>query len=502
VDLLPLGFLILIVVMSGGIAVLADDLGRRLGKKRLHVKGLRPKRVAQIGTALAGVLVSLGTIAVVAIASSGVRQWIREGSAAIRQVSVVRKELAENERQRDVLLKQNRQLEQQIRQGTGQLSLLRTQIGQLKPQIALLHRQMGEARKRIASLNQERNRAKQELAADQEQLRSLTTQLSTVRVALQIAKESERKAIQSKNAAVAEKATTDQQNQELLMQQEKLSQQVEELKADQKRVEAARDKAQSDVAEAKARLSSTQVDLAKAQNDLEQANRDLAAAEMNGQFYKGISLLSRSAPIMYRSGEEVVRMAVEPGSSLEKAHLAVTSLVRAARNAAREAGAKSNGQYPEAGIFWHRDDVTQRTISPEEYESEVAMSIARASQPMVLVASSTLNAFKGEPVSLEVTLLPNPLVYHRNDIIAEKQIDGRKDPTSIFKEISDLRTRVRARAVQDRMLPKAGSDVPNGAEIWTLVSQVKASDRQVRVRALAEDDTRAGDPLRLRFAVR
>jgi len=117
-----------------------------------------------------------------------------------------------------------------------------------------------------------------------------------------------------------------------------------------------------------------------------------------------------------------------------------------------------------------------------------------------------LNAFRGEPVSLEIEALPNPLIYRRNAIIAELPVDGRKDPGAILKGLYNLGPQVQKRARQDNMIPRIGADEMYGSispeDVFKLVTKVKASDRQVSVRAIADGDTRAGDPLRLKFQVR
>ena len=128
-------------------------------------------------------------------------------------------------------------------------------------------------------------------------------------------------------------------------------------------------------------------------------------------------------------------------------------------------------------------------------------------EDQALVATSSLNAFAGEVVSLEVAAMPNPVVYRRNDTVAEAQIDGSQTEERILAQLADFyHSRVRERAVQDHMIPRSGNPAPFGeipdAEVLNLVQNVKRAGRSVRVRAVAKDDVRAADPLRLEFVVR
>ena len=85
-DLLSLGFLLLILVASGLIAWVADGLGKKIGKKRISVFGLRPKHVASLGTVLMGVCVSLVSIGLVAASSKEARVWLKKGSGLIKDL--------------------------------------------------------------------------------------------------------------------------------------------------------------------------------------------------------------------------------------------------------------------------------------------------------------------------------------------------------------------------------------------------------------------------------
>src|ERR1043166_3354108 len=85
-DFLPLAVLILFVLLGGGIAVFADELGRRIGKRRLTFhRRIRPKIAARILTFVSGTMITLITIGLISAASSDVRAWLREGPRAFKE---------------------------------------------------------------------------------------------------------------------------------------------------------------------------------------------------------------------------------------------------------------------------------------------------------------------------------------------------------------------------------------------------------------------------------
>lgn len=503
----------MIVLMSGGIAVLADDLGRRLGKKRLHFRGIRPKRVAQIGTFTAGVVVSLVTIIIVSAASSGVRRWLAEGHRALQERDAAVRERNAAEASRDKTLRdlkaanelvaqagrrsqeltsKNTALDrdvqakaEKISRQQGELARLNTQIAHLTPRIAILQSRVKSADARVATLDGRLAERQKHLTAVENELEGVTAQLKSAR--------NEGNEIKSDNLHLYA------ENGRLQKERDALQKDSEALKTEQAILIKARDSAQKELEDAKSDLAETQASLTNVEAQLAQSQSELRTTQQGVAAWKSIATVVRSAPMMYSMGQEVSRLAVPSGLSFQDADNVVGSLLRSARVAALKSGAKPNGNVPEAGLFGH-------DAPEQEVQRGIVSKIAGAQTPMVLVAYSMINAFKGEPVALEVVAYQNPLVYKRGDIVAETRIDGRKDPTTIFHQITDLGEQVRDKAKKDRMIPRLGSDELYGAvsseNVLKLVGDVKATERPVRVRAVAEENIRAGDPLRLSFIIR
>ena len=65
--------MLLLAVMGGVIAFIADKLGSKIGKKKLSVFGLRPHDTSVLLTVLSGVLISLFSVGILAISSESAR---------------------------------------------------------------------------------------------------------------------------------------------------------------------------------------------------------------------------------------------------------------------------------------------------------------------------------------------------------------------------------------------------------------------------------------------
>ena len=530
--LVSLAFLVLIVLMSAGIAVIADNVGRKLGKKRMSFKcrafSVRPKHVAMIGTALTGAAASILTIAVVTAASSDVREWIVRGRAAIAEaeqatqrvgqlqtdirarestISARDAELRTKTQEVSAKTKEISAKTKEVQKGRVELERQKKEIASTKAEIARLQGEIPVLRSRFSAAQARLRKTDDELRARNERLKELTSRYAAVMAQLTANK-------QTLNAATTQKDEITKQNTRLLVEngrledeRKRLDGEIKSLTASRDQLQMARDRALTELDTARQELQAFQVDLAKAQSDLSDTQIRLAEARRQGQFYQGISTVPRIAPVTFRMQEEVARLAIPDGLSQTNAETAMSQLLRSARLEALRRGAKPNDSYPEAGIFERRDPVTEEIVSGEELQRKIVRQLVGSGQPLVLVAYSSLNAFKGEPVSLDVVVYPNPIVYRNGQLVAESRVDGRKDDAEIYRQVSDfVGAKLRDRAKQDRMLPRTtsedGLDLVSTETLIKLVNDVKAAERPVRLLALAANDIRAGDALKLAFQVR
>ncbi|HSI73127.1 MAG TPA: hypothetical protein VK934_08100, partial [Fimbriimonas sp.] len=409
------------------------------------------------------------------------------------------------------------ELDKSIQDKTKLLTAQGKKLEGLNTKIASLQKDAEKANDRIKSLDRERVITQQRLAERQRQLKEFQSRLAVVRQSLKVAKAAtaqQQKLAKEASAlaktAAEQKLIADQENLKLINENTKLEKSIATLEEDIKRLTsnqqeliAAQEKAKEDLDRSQSLLREYQNDLAGAQHDLQNIIQQVRMAQIA---YAQVHGQARTEPLIYNAGEEVARLPVEGGQSITQAEDTLTALLRSARVAAIGRGAKRNEKAQEADIIEHTDPLTREPITPEQIERQVVQQIAGAKGPVVVVASSSFNTFNGEPVSLELQVLPNPLVYTKGQVIAESVIDGAKDEEVILKQLDDLfATRVRQRAKQDKMIPRLGSDQfgeVTPVDIYRLMNRVKAADRQIRVQALAMADTRAADPLKLDFRLR
>ena len=539
IDLLSLGFLLLILVASGLIAWVADGLGKKIGKKRISVFGLRPKHVASLGTVLMGVCVSLVSIGLVAASSKEARVWLKKGSGLIKDLKLAEDDLKGTQSrnallQRDIrkqeryartlqernetLGRENASLEEangtlQVKLGKEQTSLakVREALEDLKGERQRLVSERVELRGQVASYKTQVDSAKVQFATTNRNLEAARTRLASARTNLSTAKSNLVTAVANVKAAVVQQNSIGMKSLETSMQVRQLETEVaarqdlvDRLQKDTAQLVRERDDAETLVDDARERYQGV---LAQ----LDEAGQRLALAQDLVTRFSGTTRTSRTEPLTYRRGEEVARIVVPAGSDEETAANLLASLLRTARSEASERGAKghrANGQTFEAAeIVGRQDPKTGAVASPELLRRALVANVAGRKEDGVLVATSSLNAFNGEPVSLDIAVMSNPVVYRRNDTLAETRIDGAQPEGRILAQFTAFyNDKVREKAARDRMIPRAGTLRPFGglsdADAWTLVQSVKRAGREVKVQAVAGSDIRAADPLSLEYRVR
>lgn len=216
--------ILLLLALCGFIAYLGDLLGRRLGKKRLSVFGLRPKHTAILLTIVTGVVIAAVTFGLAMLSVPGFRNVVIQGERLASQ----------NARLRGV----NTQLDEAIRQRTEQNSQLETRNGQLARANSKFigeNRTLLSTNHKLVSDNQSLNAKNQQLGTANQALTVQNVELKASNTGLKTRNSNlERKSteLQSTNSKLlAERASVQKDRQRLSMAVGKLRGEIEGLAA-------------------------------------------------------------------------------------------------------------------------------------------------------------------------------------------------------------------------------------------------------------------------------
>src|SRR5437660_1605528 len=95
--------LVLTVFMGGVLAYNGDVMGRRYGKKRVSIFGLRPKHTAILVTSVTGILISALTTGTLFLIVKPVRDVILNGEDAIRNSKLLERNIESQKQQAEIL---------------------------------------------------------------------------------------------------------------------------------------------------------------------------------------------------------------------------------------------------------------------------------------------------------------------------------------------------------------------------------------------------------------
>jgi uncharacterized protein (DUF3084 family) len=472
-----------------------------------------------VSVTIAGMLIPLITIGLVAALSSDVREWLGRGRTAIVELKEV---VAERDRIKDEsvrlerekaslsnkitlgsieLQKQQEELEKQF----GEVKAQRAQLAQLEGRLSSVQgrlqgleknyqaakAQVGQATEKLDAQRKQLESERKKLTVLQQQRKTLEAQLQRVRKEQELALE-DRNTIQSENLRLMNEAS------DLTRQITEQKSKIDELNKDTERLVSERDIAKRGYDDALGNLQRTQQELDLLRKDrieLETTLGTLRTAVDN----------SRLNPVLFLRLEEVSRISVPARASMTDAQNLLGTLVRVARINSERRGrtdspARSN---PVIALFRAGNGPATEVTFDTAYPL-----IAGLSQNVVVVANATRNSFQGEDIPLLLTLYPNPVVFEPESVVAESRIDGRRSDFAVYTQITEfLVTRVQDRCRRARLIPqRIGTEETFGVlgpeEILEKVRQIRELNRPVRIEAVVLEETRAGDPLKLELRVR
>lgn len=492
-DLTSSWVLLLVVLLGGVIALYADRLGRNLGKKRLKLGSLRPRRTAEVIVFAAGMLTPLIAILAIMAVSAEARIWILRGYKAAQEARQAVQERDRALKEYERVLKQARDLDIQIQDLQGTLEAARRRSGEYEAKASKAESRAKVADQRVRSLAGEVTIREHKLGAVQKSLTAaglrLQTMSSNVRQ-LNRDREDLYKQVDNLNGEITDLETKIKSGQgDLTKMSAELTQKQSELQA----AERARQKAVDDLAAA---LEDMDRQLEQARQTLEQFQVDVRDAAARWL----------TEPLIFRKDDEVARLSVGAQLSQSEAERSLDAVLSEAQRIAIDRGAGRNDSGSEAGFLpYTQDDGTR--LSPEQQRQLIVRQLTGRSSESVIVAKVLVNRFSGQFLPLQVTVHPNPIVFRAGQLLGETRIEATTPVGKMFDEIGALlREQVRQKALEGGMLPVSGREDGFGSvtpeEIFALMTSIQNFGRTARLQVLSKNDTRAGGPLALEFRLR
>lgn len=165
--------IIIMAIVGGLIAYIADKMGSKIGKKRMSIFGLRPKHTSILLTVLSGIIISVLTIIVMAIASQSARTALfgmDKLQKELRQLNkdkiVAAEALSSAKLQVDEQNKLIGQLDEKIKESTARNSAIEQKLMNMNEKYVLAQNEvqaLSEARTKLNAEIQELEETTKEL---------------------------------------------------------------------------------------------------------------------------------------------------------------------------------------------------------------------------------------------------------------------------------------------------------------------------------------------------
>lgn len=462
---------------SGLIAFIGDALGRRIGRKRLTVLGLRPRNTAILFTVVTGMIIAGLAVAAILLLSEDIRDRLLTYDEKVAQVTSLNQEVTRLE-------------------GSAETARGVAERAKIEAQGALGRQRDAETRAETAEAA---------VAAAQTRLAELESRRARAEAEVARARRAVEQALAARDAAERRRdeiaGQVAEADRELQVRRDELRAAGQEIDAAARLLTEAQrtfSAAQADLERAEEELAATQADLAQARADYGLATNQLRQA-------RGDLRQQRAARLIYPSGGEIGRMRLVdvPGVSLLEQ---LGEFARRVNRTARDTGAGVPPNAPE-GVYAIPVEGAGEA-PPDLYLAalhETVQRVFRAGARAVwLRAVSVYNTVEGQPVFYQVDIVEDRALYSAGSEIARAYIDGALPAAEIIRQLQRLiQEEVNPEVAARGLLPSPdGRYTPIGPETWyPALEQIRATGGLVRVAVAADREIRTGDPLAVRFVV-
>jgi uncharacterized protein (DUF3084 family) len=472
-----------ILILGGVIATVGDRIGTRVGKARLSLFNLRPRKTAVLISILTGSLISGTTLALLFGMSSQLRKGVFEYDATRKKLRDARSELAQTKIERQQLELQRDAAQVQQLQARRNLGVIVTQLKTAQAKQTTTQAELDRVANRA---NQLRTEAERLLA----QQRTLVGQRDQVLTQIALRNQDiirKRAVIRSREAEIA------QQDRDLSRQSIELTQRDRQLLAQRQIVQDGEGKLKNLIAQ-KTTLDQA---IATQQDQLQRVQQDL------NLFQTGLAQV-RKGNIVLRRGEVITTRVVRVAQS-DLVGVAIDQILREANDqvlnlledVARQELLTRNGTIDPRNPV--RIDRSRQLIRPDPLAIDrLSQDLANGRDYVVrfVAAQNYLESDSGVPVLIEAT--PNVVVFPKGTTIATTALPANSSREQAQQGVTLLVESARYRTIRAGVL---GDNFTIGdgrfKSFATFVDSIQGSGQALTLQAIARDLVPTAGPTRI-----
>jgi uncharacterized protein (DUF3084 family) len=443
--------LILAVLILGGvIATVGDRIGTRVGKARLSLFNLRPKKTAVLVTILTGSLISATTMGLLLVTNERLRVGIFQLGQIERKLSGTRNTLKRTLDDLQKTVGQKTQVEQELSRTKTEQARVQTRLDRINQSLkeAIAKQSQAETQRKRAETQRDVIRGQLNTVSEQAlKLRSEISQLQSERQILITQRNQVKQQIAQRDAEIVQRnAVIEQRDRDIADRDTVIAQRESRLKELE---------AQQTYLAQKVQLSEQEADLIRRGILRIQRNQVLASAVVRITDPK---VANQAVDQLLRKANQVALLAVQPGVTDEQQILQITN-----------------------------PEVQQLVDQINDGQDYVVRIIAAA------------NYVQGEktPVAVFADAVRNQVLFLAGDVIASKSIE----PSNLSTE--DLNQSITQLVAASNFRARRAGVLTDGVQIdrlqtWSsFVEQLRQYDSSVELRVVAAEVTYTVGPLKI-----
>lgn len=439
-----------VIILSGLVAYIGDQIGMKIGKKRLSLFGIRPKYTSIIITILTGILIATISISLLMLASKGVRMAVFDMERLIRELASLNKQVMEKD-------ERLQQMADEISKTTALLADIRLQKDKYQTELDAKVAELTNKKAELGSKQAELSRKQKELDQKQNELNQKHAEYKTMEKRLTEAQTNYENLARVNMELEKSKTALNYKINEIELQKNELEKQKKGLE----------DEANS-------------LTYAIATLNQELDNYSKRITEM-GMEKLHLQLQSDDSDIVYRKGELIYIESMEtvPGADYAK----FSEIFNAYLDRANKIVQKRK-----VGI----DPETKQSIKiePEEFYEIYKVLTSSANETLLIALHPWKNIWVNDLVESTITWEKNYKVFTRNQLILEKELDATQDPKVLEQQLLVLLNQVSERSIQGGLITNASGEVGviYFADIYNMIETIRQLPGKVKISVMAKKD--------------
>jgi uncharacterized protein (DUF3084 family) len=495
-----------ILVLGGVLATLGDRLGTKVGKARLSLFNLRPRKTATVVTVITGSLISASTLGILFATSGSLRDGIFELDNIKRRLRIARSEIELVNAQKTQIESELAKARAEQAQAQKRLDATNQNFQQAQAQLKDISKQSADLRTEVRSLLGERQSLVQQREQLNEQITRLKSQVSLLRESVverdeELAKRGQ--TIQERDRELQQKNQTIQERNEELARKARAitesEQRLKELEQEFKQALAQREvrfrereiQLKEVIARREIRLQELEQELAKQEKQIAEREKQLAFLQQQTEtlerYYQYYQALRQGNVALVRGqvlAFGVVRI-VDPKAAPE----AVEQLLREANRKAVEITRQTRKNSDEPLVKIPKTQVEQLIDQIDDGKDYVVRIL------------SANNYVEGEKeVQVFADAVPNQRVFQAGELLATISTDA---STMTNEEIRQrLEQLLAAAQFRARRAGILGNIQVGDGRIVTLINfieQLEKYNQPVDVKAIALEPAFTAGPLKMQL---